>query len=41
VVDVELASLKFARRGRNAWELRDRRAAFGEIALWLDARHGK
>jgi uncharacterized NAD(P)/FAD-binding protein YdhS len=40
-IDVELASLKFARRVRSAWELRGRRAAFGEIALWLDARRGK
>jgi len=41
VVDVELARLKFARRVRNAWELRGRRGAFAEIALWLDAHHGK
>ncbi len=37
-LDVELGSLKFARRMRNAWELRGRRAAFDEIALWLDER---
>lgn len=37
-LDVELGSLKFARRVRNAWELRGRRAALGELALWLDAR---
>jgi uncharacterized NAD(P)/FAD-binding protein YdhS len=37
-LDVELGSLKFARRVRGAWELRGRRAALGEIALWLDAR---
>ena len=40
-LDVELASLKFARRVRGAWELRGRRAALGEIGLWLDARRGK
>jgi uncharacterized NAD(P)/FAD-binding protein YdhS len=39
-LDVELGSLKFARRVRGAWELRGRRAALGEIALWLDARRG-
>ncbi len=37
-LDVELGSLKFARRVRSAWELRGRRAALGEIALWLDER---
>ena len=37
-LDVELGSLKFARRVRGAWELRGRRAALGEIALWLDER---
>jgi len=37
-LDVELASLKFARRVRNAWELRGRRAAFDEIAQWLEKR---
>jgi uncharacterized NAD(P)/FAD-binding protein YdhS len=40
-IDVELASLKFARRVRNAWELRGRRAAFDEIALWLDTHKTK
>jgi uncharacterized NAD(P)/FAD-binding protein YdhS len=40
-LDVELGSLKFARRMRNAWELRGRRAAFDEIALWLDERRAK
>jgi uncharacterized NAD(P)/FAD-binding protein YdhS len=40
-IDIELASLKFARRVRNAWELRGRRAAFVEIALWLDAGRGR
>ena len=35
-LDVELGSLKFARRMRGAWEVRGRRAALGEIALWLD-----
>jgi len=40
-LDVELGSLKFARRIRNAWELRGRRAALGEIALWLDERREK
>jgi uncharacterized NAD(P)/FAD-binding protein YdhS len=40
-IDVELASLKFARRVRNAWELRGRRGAFDEIALWLDAHRTK
>ncbi len=39
-LDVELGGLKFARRVRNAWELRGRRAALGEIALWLDERRG-
>jgi hypothetical protein len=39
-LDVELASLKFSRRVRNAWELRGRRAALDEIALWLDERSG-
>jgi uncharacterized NAD(P)/FAD-binding protein YdhS len=37
-LDVELGSLKFARRMRSAWELRGRRAALDEIALWLDER---
>ena len=37
-IDVELASLKFAGRARNAWELRGRRAALGDVALWLDER---
>jgi len=37
-IDVELASLKFAGRVRNAWELRGRRAALGDVALWLDER---
>ena len=40
-LDVELGSLKFARRVRGAWELRGRRAALGEIALWLDERRSK
>jgi len=40
-LDVELASLKFTRRVRNAWELRGRRAAFDEIALWLETRRGR
>ena len=40
-MDVELGALKFARRVRNAWELRGRRAALGEIALWLDERRAK
>jgi uncharacterized NAD(P)/FAD-binding protein YdhS len=40
-LDVELGSLKFARRMRNAWELRGRRAAFDEIALWLDERRAR
>jgi uncharacterized NAD(P)/FAD-binding protein YdhS len=40
-LDVELGSLKFARRVRGAWELRGRRAALGEIALWLDERRGR
>ncbi len=39
-LDIELGGLKFARRVRNAWELRGRRAALGEIALWLDERRG-
>jgi uncharacterized NAD(P)/FAD-binding protein YdhS len=39
-LDVELGGLKFARRVRNAWELRGRRAALDEIALWLDERRG-
>jgi len=39
-LDVELGGLKFCRRVRNAWELRGRRAALGEIALWLDERRG-
>ena len=39
-LDVELGALKFSRRVRNAWELRGRRAALGEIALWLDERRG-
>jgi len=39
-LDVELGSLKFARRVRSAWELRGRRAALGEVALWLDQRRG-
>ena len=37
-IDVELAALKYSGRVRNAWELRGRRAALGEIALWLDTR---
>jgi len=40
-LDVELGSLKFARRMRSAWELRGRRAALDEIALWLDERRAK
>ncbi len=40
-LDVELGSLKFARRMRGAWELRGRRAALDEIALWLDERREK
>ncbi|MEO8926301.1 MAG: FAD-dependent oxidoreductase [Caulobacteraceae bacterium] len=40
-LDVEPGGLKFARRVRNAWELRGRRAALGEIALWLDERRGQ
>jgi uncharacterized NAD(P)/FAD-binding protein YdhS len=40
-LNVELASLKFSRRVRNAWELRGRRSAFAEIVLWLDAHRGK
>jgi uncharacterized NAD(P)/FAD-binding protein YdhS len=40
-LDVELGGLKFARRVRNAWELRGRRAALDEIALWLDERRGR
>lgn len=40
-LDVELGSLKFARRMRSAWELRGRRAALDEIALWLDERWAK
>jgi hypothetical protein len=39
-LDVELGSLKFARRVRDAWELRGRRAALGQIALWLEERRG-
>ena len=39
-LDVELADLKFARRVRSAWEMRGRRAALGEISLWLDERRG-
>ncbi len=35
-IDVELASLKFAGRLRNGWELRGQRRALGDIALWLD-----
>jgi len=37
-IDVQLAALKYTGRVRNAWELRGRRAALGEIALWLDER---
>ncbi len=40
-LDVELGALKFSRRVRNAWELRGRRAALGEIALWLDDRRAQ
>jgi len=40
-LDVELGSLKFARRMRGAWELRGRRSALDEIALWLDERQAK
>ncbi|MBA3812843.1 MAG: hypothetical protein H0X27_14575, partial [Caulobacteraceae bacterium] len=40
-LDVELGALKFTRRVRNAWELRGRRAALGEIALWLDDRRAR
>jgi hypothetical protein len=40
-LDVELGSLKFARRMRSAWELRGRRAALDEIALWLDERRAQ
>ncbi len=37
-IDIELGDLKFARRLSHAWELRGRRAALGEIALWLERR---
>ena len=37
-LDVELGELKFTRRVRNAWEMRGRRKAFDEIALWLEGR---
>jgi uncharacterized NAD(P)/FAD-binding protein YdhS len=40
-LDLELGDLKFARRVRSAWEMRGRRAALGEIALWLDERRGR
>ena len=39
-LDIDLASLKFARRVRNAGERRGRRAALGELALWLDEQRG-
>lgn len=39
-LDVQLCNPKFPRRVRNAWELRGRRAALGEIALWLEERRG-
>jgi len=35
-LDVELGELKFTRRVRNAWELRGRRKALDEVALWLE-----
>ncbi len=35
-IDVDLGDLRFARRLSHAWELRGRRAAFGELALWLE-----
>ena len=40
-IDVELAALKYTGRVRNAWQLRGRRTAMGEIALWLDERRGR
>lgn len=40
-IDVELAALKYTGRVRNAWQLRGRRAAMGEIALWLDERRSR
>jgi uncharacterized NAD(P)/FAD-binding protein YdhS len=40
-LDAELGELKFTRRVRNAWEMRGRRKAFDEIALWLEERTAK
>ncbi len=37
-IEIELSSLKFARRVRNAWELRGRRAGLDAVALWLEQR---
>ncbi|MEO7026804.1 MAG: FAD-dependent oxidoreductase [Caulobacteraceae bacterium] len=39
-LDVELGSLKFSRRVRNAWELRGQRAALDRVSLWLENRSG-
>ena len=40
-LDVELGELKFTRRVRNAWELRGRRKAFDEVAMWLEDRRNE
>lgn len=37
-LDVELGELKFTRRVRNAWEMRGRRKALDEVAMWLEER---
>jgi uncharacterized NAD(P)/FAD-binding protein YdhS len=37
-LDAELGELKFTRRVRNAWEMRGRRKALEEMAMWLEER---
>ncbi|MBV8682185.1 MAG: FAD/NAD(P)-binding protein [Caulobacteraceae bacterium] len=40
-LDVEIEAKSVARRMRVAWELRGRRAAFDDVADWLEARQSK
>jgi len=40
-LDVELGELKFTRRVRNAWEMRGRRKALDEVAMWLEERRNE
>jgi uncharacterized NAD(P)/FAD-binding protein YdhS len=40
-LDLEIATKTTSRRMRDAWELRGRRAALDDLAVWLDARELK